>query len=82
MFVGTTTPSLMRPAATASWISAPGIESPTFVFDKVIGSPLCGSGNASVEIVTVADASDGGWSAGSSVAMHGFTPVALPWTFT
>jgi hypothetical protein len=48
------------------------------VFDNVMGSPLCGSGNASVDNVTDTDADPGGCNGGLSLVVHEFASVAEP----
>jgi hypothetical protein len=50
------------------------------VFDNVMGFPLCGSGNASVDNVTDIGADPGGCNAGLNVVVQEFTSVAEPET--
>ncbi len=53
-------PSVMIPASTPAWMTSAGMFTVRDDCDKVIGSPLCGWGNAVVAKVTSTVALDGG----------------------
>ncbi len=75
---GIVSPSPNRPASTPSWKKAAGNTTDALVFDKVIGPSAWGCGDASDATAIGAWKTEGGESAGTSVALHLFTFVAEP----